>query len=223
MAINSGYTDQQKHTGVKFLVYGGPGAGKTQLITTLPKPIIISAESGLMTLNKSRLPFLGVSTFADFREAVNLIANSPQYSSFESIALDSFSEIAEITLKEMKACNKDPRMSYFTMQEMMVDILRMFRNMNKNVYFTLKEEQILLSDNSIHYRPSMPGKVLPCEIQYYFDNCFRMVKQLDHSGKWIRCLQTDGLPNASAKNRANGALDMFEICDLGAIINKMQM
>ena len=36
-------------TGVKMLVYGESGMGKTMLTATLPRPLLISAESGLLS------------------------------------------------------------------------------------------------------------------------------------------------------------------------------
>jgi len=46
MAIKLNSTSAIAATGVKILVYGQAGAGKTTLITTLPNPIILSAEGG---------------------------------------------------------------------------------------------------------------------------------------------------------------------------------
>ncbi len=44
--------------GVKFLVYGQAGAGKTSLIPTLPNPIILSAEAGLLSIADASLPYI---------------------------------------------------------------------------------------------------------------------------------------------------------------------
>ena len=43
MAINLKTTKAYAQNGVKVLVYGQSGAGKTTLIKTAPKPIILSA------------------------------------------------------------------------------------------------------------------------------------------------------------------------------------
>ena len=40
-----------KHSGVKCLIVGGSGSGKTNLARSTGKTIIISAESGDLTLN----------------------------------------------------------------------------------------------------------------------------------------------------------------------------
>ena len=49
MAINLKRTSQVHAQGVKMLVYGEAGAGKTTLISTLFKSIILSAEAGLLS------------------------------------------------------------------------------------------------------------------------------------------------------------------------------
>lgn len=51
MAINLRNTNDVSINGVKVLVYGQAGAGKTHLIRTLPHPVILSAEGGLLSLH----------------------------------------------------------------------------------------------------------------------------------------------------------------------------
>jgi len=50
MAINRTTTTEAKTQGINVLVYGRAGVGKTTLIRTAPKPIIISIERGLLPL-----------------------------------------------------------------------------------------------------------------------------------------------------------------------------
>ena len=56
MAIQWTTTGQagQAH-GVKMLVYAGAGAGKTALCATAPRPVVISAEAGLLSLQKKNV------------------------------------------------------------------------------------------------------------------------------------------------------------------------
>lgn len=51
MALKWTTTDRASISqGVKMLVYGASGSGKTGLCATLPAPLIISAEGGLLRL-----------------------------------------------------------------------------------------------------------------------------------------------------------------------------
>ena len=52
MAVELRSTAGFVQEGVKVLVYGQAGAGKTRLIQTLPTPVIISAEGGLLSLRE---------------------------------------------------------------------------------------------------------------------------------------------------------------------------
>lgn len=50
MAIQLQSTSGLHANGVKVLVYGKAGAGKTSLIPTLPHPVVLSAEGGLLVI-----------------------------------------------------------------------------------------------------------------------------------------------------------------------------
>ena len=56
MAIQLKRTGAIARDGVKLLVYGQAGAGKTSLIPTLPNPIVLSAEAGLLSIAGADVP-----------------------------------------------------------------------------------------------------------------------------------------------------------------------
>ena len=97
MAINLKSTNTVKMKGLKVLVYGMAGSGKTTLIKTLPAPVILSAEGGLLSISGEDLPYIEIKTMADLREAYGWLASSEEAKGFRSVALDSISEIAERT------------------------------------------------------------------------------------------------------------------------------
>ena len=61
MAINLKRTGGLTASGVKLLVYGAAGAGKTSLIRTLPTPIVLSAEGDLLSIQDADLPYIEVA------------------------------------------------------------------------------------------------------------------------------------------------------------------
>ena len=71
MAINVQSTSTISTNGVKVLVYGQAGAGKTTLIKTMPAPIILSAEGGLLALAQEDIPYIEIKTMADLADAFN--------------------------------------------------------------------------------------------------------------------------------------------------------
>ena len=126
----------------KFLVYGAAGAGKTYLIRTLPNPILLSAESGLLSIKDTRLPYLLIDTPQALNEAYVWLTQSEEAKNYQSIAIDSLSEIAEIILSGEKKIAKDPRQAYGATQDQMTDIIRAFRDLpSKHVYFSAKVEK----------------------------------------------------------------------------------
>jgi len=155
MAIEVQSTSDVSTTYIKLLVYGQAGAGKTTLIKTLPNPIICSAEGGLLSIKDADLPFIKVGSMSDLRDAyLWLVDNGSKY---ESVALDSISEIAEVVLNHEKKQAKDPRQAYGAMQEQMTDLIRAFRDLPMHVYMTAKLEKMTDETGKILYAPSMPG------------------------------------------------------------------
>ena len=222
MAINIRSTKGLHANGVKCLVYGHAGAGKTSLIPTLPAPIVLSAEGGLLSIADAEVPFIEISSMADLMEAYEWITSSDEAKGFESVALDSISEIAEVVLAEELKRNKDGRAAYGELNAKMADLIRAFRDLpGKHVYFTAKCEKAQDETGKMLYAPSMPGKSLTMQLPYYFDAVFALRVERDAEGQTHRMLMTDSDGTWQAKNRAAGKLDMWESPDLGAIIAKI--
>jgi hypothetical protein len=220
MAINLKSTRGAASDGVKVLVYGGPGSGKTTLIGTLPEPIIISAEAGLLSLADLDIPYIEVTDMASLKEAYSFVT-SEEAIAFKSVAVDSISEIAEVVLSYEKKNNKDPRMAYGEMQTQMVDLIRAFRDISgKNVYMSAKQEKLQDETGRILYGPGAPGKQLGPALPYYFDEVLALRVEKDEEGKPQRALMCDSDGLWSAKDRS-GKLSPWETADLSYIINKI--
>lgn len=204
--------------GVKIAIYGQAGSGKTRLCATAPKPIIISAERGLLSLADKDIPYINVETLDDVSEAYKFLRNNDDY---ETICMDSLSEIAEVLLDTLKADAKDKRQSYGTLAEKLGNMLRRFRNIpGKNVVFTAKQRTLVDEDTGlISIIPSMPGKVLPEALPYFVDELFYL-KFKPNKGDPIVKLQTYSDHQIVAKDRS-GQLDKFEEMNLTDIFNKI--
>jgi len=221
MAINLRSTKGLHANGVKLLVYGNAGAGKTSLIPTLPNPVVFSAEGGLLSIADADVPFVEVSSYDTLMEAYRWVTESDEAKHFESIALDSISEIAEVVLNHEKKIAKDPRQAYGSMQEQMSDIIRAFRDIpNKHVYFTAKCEKATDETGRILYAPSMPGNKTGQQLPYFFDMVLALRVEKDAEGNAQRALMCDSDGIWQAKDRS-GKLDTWEAPDLGAIIAKI--
>lgn len=220
MAINIQTTGSLKSHGVKICVYGQAGAGKTVLASTLPNPIILSAESGLLSIRDKDVPFIKIENFEQLGEAFQWCAESEEAQQFDSIALDSISEIAEVVLAYEKGVQKDGRAAYGEMNVQMQGLIRAFRDLPKNVYFSAKVEKTQDEMGKVMYNASMPGKSLTQGLPYFFDEVLALRIERDADGDVQRMLQCrdDGIWNA--KDRS-GKLEMWEQPDLGVVINKI--
>ena len=67
MAIILKRTSAVEPAFVKALVYGLSGAGKTTLLPSLPNPVVLSAEAGLLSIRGSDIPFIEIKSMEDLR------------------------------------------------------------------------------------------------------------------------------------------------------------
>jgi phage nucleotide-binding protein len=221
MAINVKTTGSLAANGVKVLVYGQAGAGKTSLIKTLPSPIVLSAEGGLLSIQDADLPFIEITSMTELQEAYTWLTGSDEAKAYKSVALDSISEIAEVCLNTEKKATKDPRQAYGAMQEQMADIIRAFRDLpGRHVYMSAKLEKTQDEMGRVLYSPSMPGNKTGQALPYFFDEVLALRVEKDGDGNTQRALMCDSDGLWLAKDRS-GKLDAWEAPDLSAVIAKI--
>jgi len=209
-------TSEIPFNGVKCIVYGGAGVGKTRLCATAPKPIIISAESGLLSLSEVDCDFIEIKSLNQLDEAYRALKSDNTY---ETICLDSLSEIAEVLITELKPQFKDARQAYGALSDAMMPMLRKFRDLpGKNTVFTCKLIRIQDEETGkISEEIMMPGKVLSYQIPYIVDELFKMKL----GKKKVSVLQTTPDRISFAKDRS-GALSDEEAPNMTDIINKIK-
>jgi len=217
MPIKIKSTKDVKVNGIKMVVYGFAGSGKTVLTSTAPKSIIISAESGLLSLADMDIPYIEVKTVKDIGLAYDLLKDN---NDFETICLDSISEITEVVIAEfLKDPDiKDGRQAYAKLSEAMMPMIRRFRDLKgKNVVFTSKakrfEDELT---GRVMIEPMLPGRVVPTNLPYMVDELLYM--DVDRKGNRIlQCMPTSGI---LAKDRS-GKLGPKEEPNLTHIFDKI--
>ena len=214
---------QAGRQGIKSAVHGDAGVGKTVLGSTAPKPCYISAENGLLSLRHLNLPVYPVTSIKTWRESWAWVSTSPEARQFETFVIDSVSEVADITLREIKSKTKDGRAAYGEMQDEIATIMRNFRDLSgPNVLMIFQSEQY--ADESVGTKvriPSVPGNTLKQDLPYFFDELFYMFAGVGQDQKPYRALRTQPDYRASAKDRS-GALAEIEPPDLTYIFNKIK-
>lgn len=211
-----------RQNGVKCVVYGPSGAGKTVLCSTAPTPVIISAEKGLLSLQHVHVAAIEVSGMPQMVEAYRWVTNSKEAKQFGTVCLDSATEIAEVVLADLKQRSRDPRKAYGELQDTVLTMFRDFRDLpGKNVVFTAKQN--MNKDGAtgqILYGPMMPGQVLPQQLPYFFDEVFQLAVGKDNNGNEFRALRTKRDMQNEAKDRS-GRLAEWEPADLSHVFGKI--
>jgi len=226
MEIQNRIVSPQKlvqNQGAKILVYGMAGAGKTTLAKTAPgKVLVISAEAGLLSIkDANNVEAIEVKEASEVMELHNALKSGALQ--YDTVCLDSVSEISEILLTWEKSRSKDPRMAYGNVQESVTNLMRAFRDLNMHVLFLCKED-VVDDDGVLRHAPKMVGTKLGESITYFFDEvlALRIIEDQDEDGKNVqtRWLQTTYGQGYKAKDRS-GKLEAFEKPNITALIEKL--
>jgi len=209
-------------TGVKMLIYGSAGSGKTVTCVTAEEPtLIISAEAGLLSIKDApnTIQIAECSTRADVEEVLDYLQakGAPPW-----VALDSISEIAEVVLAEELDKTRDPRKAYGELAVIMTTIVKAFRDLpGTNVVMTAKMDRAKDEmSGAMLYGPGMPGQRMSGQLPYLFDFVGALRVDKDNEGRLIRSIQTNRDAQYEAKDRS-GKLDLFEKPSLKAIKDKI--
>lgn len=216
-------SDEAKVHGVKVLIYGKSGYGKTWLARTAPSPIIISAESGILSLQDIRLPMIKVKTVSDLNNIYAWLTESREASQFQTVYIDSLTEIAETVLANAKAVVKDPRQAYNKLLDDMIPLIKAYRDIvGKNVVMTAKQEAVKdEATGTVLQGPMMPGNKVGQQLPYLFDEVFRLgIGKMPTGNETYRFIQTQPDLQHDGKDRS-GRLEAVERPDLGFIFNKI--
>lgn len=209
---------------VKALIYGPSGVGKTTLIKTAPKPIIISSEKKLLALKDENIPVILIENHTDLLQAYNFITTNKKAKGFQTVAIDSVSDIAETVLSHFKANpvdgNTHPQAAYGHLIDEIIPLIKKFRDIqDKHIYVIAKAKMLEDAFTNVNlWMPSMPGRVLGPGLPYEFDFVFAMRIGTDSDGKEFRYLQTKGDIQWLAKGNDN--LLPAEVADLSVIFRK---
>ena len=206
--------------GLKILVHGPPGVGKTRLCVTtgdLEHTLIISAEGGLLSIKDWDVDVAQVRNVNDVYEVFEFLKRGEH--EYTWVCLDSISEIAEVILQGEKLRNRDGRRAYGEMADTVFDLLRGFRNLPYHVVMTAKQgrEEI---DGRVLHAPMLPGRQLTLNIAYLFDEVFALRVETNQEGELVRVLQTGKSRSFEAKDRS-GKLGMYEQANLEGIHRKI--
>ena len=154
--------------GVNLLLYGRAGIGKTVALAHCPKPIILSAEGGLLSLQSIDIPYVTIGSPRDLREVYGwlLTEDGQQY---QTICIDSISEICDLAFADCKQrVGNDPATLYPELRASVLPILSAFRRLPRHFVATARETTKQLKREQLTM-PSVIGNKLSDDLPYVFD------------------------------------------------------
>jgi hypothetical protein len=235
-------TNDFESTFQKCLIGGYPGSGKTQLLGTLPpSTLIISAESGLMSIRGSGHDVIDLSRVkmpdGKFKILTNpadrltrlsdtfkwLLAGCPDSKGkatwkYKTVCLDSLTEISRVILLKVQRDFPDRKDSFPMWGEygkMMMSVVLNFRDLPYNVFMTVvtKPEKDDTGKRYIGY--DIKGSIADT-LGQFFDLVFYV--HADDEGK--RTVHTQSTTTIQLKDRSK-RLAAQEPPDLNAIMLKI--
>lgn len=208
-----------RNFGVKSISYGPPGVGKTPLINTAPRPVLMACEPGLLSMRGSQVPTFQAFDAKAVDEFFAWLFGSAETKNFDTVCIDSISQMAELYLVDAKKNNKHGLKAYGEMAEISLKHLeKLFYLQYKHTYLIAKEQST--NDNGVvQRRPYFPGQQLVTEVPHKYDCILRLAVHNVPSMGQIKAFRCIGSLEEMARNRT-GTLSEFEPPDFGKIILK---
>lgn len=207
-----------QNRGTNMVLAGPPKVGKSYALRTLPgRTLIADVEDGQLSNQSCDIPAVKIETWADAVELKTRLLSDQQFMQFDCIAIDSISELAEIKLAEEMKVNTNKLAAYGAMGTDMTQWLKDMIKLPQHIIFICKYQR----NKDGHMQPLFPGNNLAENLFFWLDEVLilRMIK--DEKNVPRRIIQCHSCDEHQAGDRS-GQLDIFELPDLGAIINKIQ-
>lgn len=207
--------------GVKALAHGGPGSGKTPMVKTAPRPVLCATEPGLLSLRDWDGPVWEAYTPSAIDEFFDWLKRSNEPANFDTIAIDSVSQMAELYLAAAIKTNKHGLKAYGEMAEKVMEhVTFLYYLQQKHVYLIAKQYLSEEGGGMKKKRPYFPGNECNVKVPHLYDE--------------ILCVGTFQIPGVQGEQRAirtldsltvaardrSGRLDEYEPCDLAALFAK---
>lgn len=201
--------------GAKALIFGPAGSGKTPIINTAPRPLLLCCEPGMLSMRGSNVPTFQAFTAKLIDEFFLWFFESKEADNFDTLGLDSATQMAEIYLEQSEKENKHGLAAYGEAnRNTMKQLSKLFFWPRKHTYLIAKQEVL---ENL--KRPYFPGKELPVKVPHMYDLLLHLdIHSVPGVGQ-VKSFQCQGSFDIHARDRT-GTLALYEQPDFGALVQK---
>ncbi len=162
--------DFANNYGVKSIVFGAPGSAKTPLINTCPRPLMLACEPGLLSMRGSNVPTYQAFTPKAIDEFFDWFFSSAETKNFDTLAIDSASQMADIFLQDALESNRHGLKAYGEMATRSIKHL-------KQLYFTQYKHTYIIAKEMTaegNKKPYFPGQQLLVEVPHMYDEILHL-------------------------------------------------
>jgi len=154
----------------KVVLYGPPGSGKTTAAATWPKPLFLSAESGLLSVRDKAIDVWTIDQWEDLEEAFAYLKHEKH--EYLSVAIDSLTEVQkklnEYIVRKFPTVKRGyndlaSESDWGANIDKMRKLCRAFRDLPMNVVFITLSQDVEIEGEAVT-RPALNGKTLPDEL-----------------------------------------------------------
>lgn len=184
-------------SGANILLYGQAGVGKTTALASLPDPIILSAEAGMLSLKDKDVAFMKISTLDDVRDAYKWLKSSEEAKKYRSVAIDSLSELCDIAFKDCQdRVGNEVQKLYPELRNTVARLIRNFKKLSVHFVCTAREQIKELRTGKMA-APTVVGNKLADDLPHAFD----LVLHYTIDASNCRVVHTDSSSGSVAKDR----------------------
>lgn len=207
-------------SGIKALGYGPPGSGKTPLCNTAPRPVLCHIEPGMVSMKNSNVPTWEAKTPSKIFEFFDWIFKSNEAKEYDTVCVDSLTEMCEVILRHELLSNKHGLKAYGEMASKVYELSRALFDMPEKHVYLICKEAVFNENGNVMKRPSFPGQDLHVKIPYLFDLVFNINKfQVPGVQGTTLAIKTETDYQSICRDRS-GKLATYEPPDLTAVFNK---
>ncbi len=196
-------TSEAHIDGIKILIYGESGVGKTTQLGTLEgKTLVLSAESGLLVLKDKKIDVIDILDIATLGKVYLGIRDGKL--KYNNVCIDSLTEIGEMIVSELEddeyfgnPSNTFPKWQEYSKK--IIKMVKMFRDLKGvNIIFSALRESVE-ANGSVVYMPQIPAKKAQSKLTSTMDEVYYI--NINNDGQ--RVLHTNSTSTYVAKTRAN--------------------